>query len=87
MKHVVLDNYMVSNVDGSRGSGEYWDFLGGITTMSCDAPVLPKGVARPGFLHAASHFKGCTMGDQVEYVYEAAAAFGRRGRLILTRCL
>ena len=54
MKHVRLNNFMVSCVEcGEEG----WPWVDTIKKMSCHNPQLPKGSKRPGFLHAASHFK------------------------------
>ena len=49
MKHTVLDQYMVSNVDGD--AGEAWNFVDPIMQMSCHKPVLPKG-AKVGLYYA-----------------------------------
>ena len=70
VKHVVLENYMVSNVDvGEDGGGEGWPLIDGLKEMSCHNPGkhLTHGVLRPGFLHAAGHYKACTKGDPLKY--------------------
>jgi hypothetical protein len=68
VKHVVLQNYMVSNVDvGADGGGEGWPLIDKIQSMSCHNPLLPAGTPRPGFVHAAGHYKACTKGDPIKY--------------------
>jgi hypothetical protein len=65
VKHVMLENYMVSNVDID---GEAWKFVDSLESMSCHDPEKAlEGRKRPGFLHAAGHYKACTRGDQIHY--------------------
>jgi hypothetical protein len=71
MKHVRLNNYMVSCVDcGEEG----WPWIDKMKKMSCEKPIIPEGFQRPSFLHAASHFKACTEGDT--HPYEAVKCNG-----------
>ncbi|CAK0910140.1 unnamed protein product [Prorocentrum cordatum] len=69
VKHVMLENYMVSNVDmGVEGGGEAWKFVDALESMSCHNPEKAlEGRKRPGFVHAAGHYKACTKGDQIGY--------------------
>jgi len=65
VNHIQLENYMVSN---PRVGGEAWRFVDTLESMSCHDPEAAlEGRKRPGFLHAASHFKACTKGDQIGY--------------------
>lgn len=69
VKHVVLENYMVSNVDmGPIGQGEAWKFVDAIKELSCHDPLKGlEGKLRPGFVHAAGHYRACTTGDEIGY--------------------
>jgi hypothetical protein len=65
VKHVMLNNYMVSNVDDDD---EAWKFVDSLESMSCHYPEKGlEGRKLPGFLHAASHFKACTKGERISY--------------------
>jgi len=65
VRHVVLENYMVSNVEGL---GEAWRWVDSLAGMSCHDPEKAlEGRKRPGFVHAAGHYKACTGGDFIEY--------------------
>jgi len=67
VKHVININYMVSNVDSSSDM-EAWKYVDSLNSMSCHNPDKAlEGRKRPGFLHAASHFKACTQGDRIDY--------------------
>jgi len=63
VRHVALENYMVSNVEGL---GEAWRWVDSLAGMSCHDPEKAlEGRKRPGFIHAASYYKACTGGDQI----------------------
>jgi len=63
VNHVELENYMISNADVP---GEAWKFVDALQSMSCHDPEAAlEGRKRPGFLHAASHYKACTKGDHL----------------------
>ncbi|CAK0802536.1 unnamed protein product [Prorocentrum cordatum] len=74
VSHVQLENYMVSN---SRAGGEAWRFVDSLASMSCHDPEAAlEGRKRPGFLHAASHFKACTNGEHIPYEAEECPESG-----------
>ncbi|CAK0889528.1 unnamed protein product [Prorocentrum cordatum] len=74
VKHVMLENYMVSSVDAD---GEAWKFVDSLESMSCHDPERAlEGRKRPGFLHAASHFKACTKGELIDYDAESCPEEG-----------
>jgi hypothetical protein len=74
VNHVQLENYMVSN---PRVGGEAWRFVDALESMSCHDPDSSlQGHKRPGFLHAASHFKACTNGDNIPYEAESCPEEG-----------
>mmetsp|Transcript_15787 Transcript_15787/g.44840 ORF Transcript_15787/g.44840 Transcript_15787/m.44840 type:complete len:480 (+) Transcript_15787:63-1502(+) len=78
VRHVALENYMLSNVDTGAGEGgEAWKFVDSLESMSCHDPERAlEGRKRPGFLHAASHFKACTKGELIDYDAESCPEEG-----------
>jgi len=75
VRHVALENYMLSNVDTGAGEGgEAWKFVDSLQSMSCHDPERAlEGRKRPGFVHAAGHYKACTGGDVIGYNAEGCA--------------
>ena len=61
VKHVILEQYMVSCPDCG---GEGWKYIDALPTLSCHAPAFPAGAHRPTFIHAAQHYHACTKGDR-----------------------
>ncbi|CAK0866194.1 unnamed protein product [Prorocentrum cordatum] len=63
VRHVALENYMVSNVEGL---GEAWRWVDSLASMSCHDPERAlAGRKRPGFIHAAGRYRACTGGHRV----------------------
>jgi len=74
VNHIQLENYMISN---QRVGGEAWKFVDALESMSCHDPEAAlEGRKRPGFIHAASHFKACTKGDPIDYGAESCPLEG-----------